>query len=185
MSIRRSVALTFAGVFLAAHLPFLPISLEDLDSINFALGIHRFDVARHQPHPPGYPLYIAAAKAVHLVVPSAATALSIISVVAGSLSVFALLALFEAIDPDERGRRQSAVATLLTMTAPLYWFTAGRPLSDMPGLAAALAVQAMTLTASSAYGLTAASFLAAFATGLRSQVAWLTVPLLVQTIARW
>ena len=33
------------------------------------------------------------------------------------------------------------------MTTPLYWFTAVRPLSDSSGLAAALAVQAMTLAA--------------------------------------
>ncbi len=33
-----------AGLFLALHLPFLPPSLEDLDSINFALGIRDFDV---------------------------------------------------------------------------------------------------------------------------------------------
>jgi hypothetical protein len=163
---------------------FLPVSLEDLDSINFALGLRHFDVAHHQPHPPGYPLYIAAAKVVHLFVPSEAKALSLVSVIAGSLSVFALLALFDAIDPGPRARRWSIMATLMTMTAPLYWFTAARPLSDMPGLAAALAVQALTMSVTTNAGLAAASFLAAFAAGLRSQVVWLTVPLMALTIAR-
>ena len=50
-------------MFLAAHLPFLPPTLEDIDSINFALGVRDFDVAQHQPHPPGYPVFIALAKA--------------------------------------------------------------------------------------------------------------------------
>src|SRR5262249_27234349 len=61
----RAIALSasaLAVVFLAFHLRYLPASLEDLDSINFALGMRRFDVAHHQPHPPGYPVYIAAAK---------------------------------------------------------------------------------------------------------------------------
>ena len=48
-----------AAVYLLAHLPLLARSLEDIDSINFALGLRQFDVALHQPHPPGYPVYIA------------------------------------------------------------------------------------------------------------------------------
>ena len=47
---------------LAAHLPALPPTLEDLDSVNFALGVRHFDVAQHQPHPPGYPIFIALGK---------------------------------------------------------------------------------------------------------------------------
>jgi hypothetical protein len=31
----------------------------DHDSIQFALGVERFNLAAHHPHPPGYPLYIA------------------------------------------------------------------------------------------------------------------------------
>ena len=55
----RQWGVVFATVFITLHLPFLPASLEDLDSLTFALGLHRFDVVQHQPHPPGYPLYVA------------------------------------------------------------------------------------------------------------------------------
>jgi len=48
----------------------------------------------------------------------------------------------------------------------------------MSGLAAAVAVQAMTLGAGTRRGLAIASFCAGLAAGLRSQVVWLTVPLL-------
>ena len=51
-----------AVLFLLAHLFSLPPTLEDIDSVNFALGVQDFDVARHQPHPPGYPVYIGLAK---------------------------------------------------------------------------------------------------------------------------
>src|SRR5580765_3116540 len=47
-----------AAVYLVAHLPFLAPSLEDIDSMNFALGLRHFDPAQHQPHPPGYPVYM-------------------------------------------------------------------------------------------------------------------------------
>jgi len=69
-----------AALFLALHLPYLPKSLEDLDSINFALGVRQFDVAHHQPHPPGYPVYIAVAKIVHAAVPDEARALGLLGV---------------------------------------------------------------------------------------------------------
>ena len=54
--------LVIAAIYLAAHLAFLAPALEDIDSINFALGLRHFDVADHQPHPPGYPVYIALGK---------------------------------------------------------------------------------------------------------------------------
>ena len=180
----RLAVLVLAVVFLAAHLPFLPASLEDLDSINFAMGVRHFDVAHHQPHPPGYPVFIVAAKIARLAIGPEERTLSLVSILAGALAIFALFALFRAIDADPRSERWAAVATLVTVTAPLYWFTAIRPLSDTAGLAAALAVQALTLTAAGPSGIAAAGFLAAFAAGIRSQVVWLTVPLLALTVAR-
>ena len=52
-----------AIAYALAHLPYLVDTLEDIDSVNFALGIRDFDVAQHRPHPPGYPVYIGLAKA--------------------------------------------------------------------------------------------------------------------------
>ena len=179
---RSSAAFAFplavAVVFLAFHLPYFPQSLEDLDSVNFALGLRDFDVARHQPHPPGYPLYILIAKGLRAAAGSEVIALTLFSMVAGALGVVAIAALAGRIlgrDPTE----WPMAATVVAITSPLYWFTAARPLSDMPGLAAAVGVQVLTLAAATPRQLYAASFCAALATGLRSQVAWLTVPLVV------
>jgi hypothetical protein len=183
---RRSGARTFqasvvflALIFFAFHLPYLPASLEDLDSVNFALGIRQYDVARHQPHPPGYPVFIVIAKAVRAAAPSDATALALVSIVAGTLGVLAMAALFRRLDRDDGPSAWPTAAAGVAMTAPLYWFTAARPLSDVAGLAAALAVQAMTLGATSVRALAVAGFCAGLAAGLRSQVVWLTVPLLI------
>ena len=132
-----------AVVFLTFHLPYLPASLEDLDSINFALGVRHFDVAQHQPHPPGYPLFILAGKAAHALIPSEAKALAVVSIFAGALGVLAIAALFRGWDglqtvPSNRSTAWPIAATALTVTCPLYWFTAARPLSDVTGLAAAV-----------------------------------------------
>ena len=58
----RLWAAALAAMFLIAHLALLPPALEDLDSMNFALGVRDFDPSKHQPHPPGYPVFIALGK---------------------------------------------------------------------------------------------------------------------------
>jgi hypothetical protein len=161
----------FVVVFLAFHLPYLPQSLEDVDSINFALGLHAFDVTRHQPHPPGYPLFIAIAKGMRLLVASDARALALVGVMAGACGVVAMAALF-------RRLGGGLLALALAVTAPLYWFTTNRPLSDMTGLAAAIGVQVLILGATTTRGFVVAALCAGLVVGLRSQAFWLTAPLL-------
>jgi hypothetical protein len=103
--------------FVAAHLPFLPQSLEDIDSINFALGLRHFDPALHQPHPPGYPLYIGlghvSLAALSWLMPSLpalrveAVALAVWSLAGGALAIVAAAMLFRALEdafPDEAAR---------------------------------------------------------------------------------
>ena len=55
MNSRQALA-ALALVFALAHVPFLATSLEDIDSVNFAMGVRDFDVAEHRPHQPGYPV---------------------------------------------------------------------------------------------------------------------------------
>jgi len=155
-------AAALALVFVLGHLAFLPSTLEDVDSVNFALGLRDFDPGRHRPHPPGYPIYMALGKAANLVL-SEPRALAFWGALFGALSAFALLRLFAALDaldgalsaplpgrPPPRiaewlGR--PALTTMFTMLAPLFWMTASRPMSDTAGLAASLTAQAILLTA--------------------------------------
>jgi Dolichyl-phosphate-mannose-protein mannosyltransferase len=168
------LAVALAVVFLALHLPYFPQSLEDLDSVNFALGVRDYDVGQHQPHPPGYPLYMLIAKGLRVFTGSELSALSLLSMLAGAIGIVAMAALARRVI----GAEPALWAVLMAMTSPLYWFTAARPLSDMPGLAAVVGVQVLTLASTSARQLYVAAFCAALATGLRSQVAWLTLPLI-------
>lgn len=182
MTPQRSAGVALILLFAAAHLVFLPRTLEDLDSINFALGVRQFDVARHQPHPPGYPLYIALAK---LSTPAlraagvdapASRGLAIWSALAGAAALPALLMFFRRLEQ----RRDLAVwATVLVALSPLYWFTALRPLSDMAGLAVSMWVLALVSGTPSRRALVGGSVLAGLAVGLRSQTAVLTFPFLV------
>ena len=184
-----------AVVFAAAHLPFLAQSLEDVDSINFALGLRQFDVAQHQPHPPGYPVYIGIAsvmlRAVQLVHSSAepaaseALALALLSAVSGALAVICLGVIFAAFDrlSAAPARRLWWWATALTAASPLFWISGLRPMSDLPGLALALLSLALMLGSESRATLIAGALVAGLAAGVRVQTSLLTVPAL--TLLLW
>lgn len=200
----RVWTLALALVFLAGHLPFLAPSLEDIDSLNFALGLRNFDPVRHQPHPPGYPLFIALGKLARFVGLSEAHALAVWGALLGALAIFALIRLFRAIDgvdrrtSDASATLRARLATVLTVICPLFWFTAVRPMSDVPGLAVALCAQALLATAlwrqrempahdregliASGRLIVLGSFVAALALGFRSQTIWLTAPVLMLVI---
>jgi len=187
--LRKAIA-ALALVFLAAHVPFLPPTLEDLDSINFALGVQHFDIAKHQPHPPGYPVFIALGKASTGVLRAAGMSspesrgLAIWSALCGGLLVVPLFTFFLALDRSDQRAWWTTVAVVLS---PLFWFTALRPLSDTTGLAAAVVAQALTLSAIAGLArpraLLWAAFIAGVAIGIRSQTFLLTLPLLAVALA--
>ena len=70
------MTLASAAAYLVAQLLFLAPSLEDIDSIDFALGLRDFDPARIQPHPPGSPVYIELGRALLILVSGAWPSLS-------------------------------------------------------------------------------------------------------------
>src|SRR5688572_19602995 len=45
-------------------------SMWDWDEALFCLGVRDYNVVQHHPHPPGYPLFLAAAKLMRLAVDS-------------------------------------------------------------------------------------------------------------------
>ena len=152
---KRELA-ALAVLYLVAHLLYLPPTLEDIDSINFALGVRDFDVARHQPHPPGYPVFVALAKASTAVLQAAGVrdpapaALALLSALAGTALIPLLFALFRGLGA---GVHLAWWAMAVAVCSPLMWFTALRPLSDMTGLALAVATQVCLLSALVARGL--------------------------------
>jgi hypothetical protein len=56
------VALVAAAAAVVTRVPFAARRLWDHDSVQFALGVEKYDLAAHHPHPPGYPLYVAVLK---------------------------------------------------------------------------------------------------------------------------
>ncbi len=92
--------------------------LYDIDSVNFALALRRFDPTVHQPHPPGYFLYICLGRLVGLLFADANTALVSISIVfsCGATAMIYLLA------NSWFGRSAAVFAGLIFVFSPLAWF---------------------------------------------------------------
>jgi hypothetical protein len=186
---QRSAGLALLVLFLAVHLAWLPRTLEDIDSINFALGVREYDVARHQPHPPGYPVFIALSKLSTAAlraagVGAAATrGLAIWSALAATAAIPAVFLLFRRLEGRDR---LAWCATLIVAASPLFWFTALRPLSDMLGFAVVMWVMALSIggTPVSERRLAIAALVAGMAIGIRSQTAILTLPVLIMASLR-
>ncbi|HUJ48894.1 MAG TPA: DUF2723 domain-containing protein, partial [Bryobacteraceae bacterium] len=92
--------------------------LYDIDSVNFGLALDRFSPRLHQPHPPGYFLYVCAGRLFRLVFPDANNALVALSVVASCAAAIVLYLLAR----NWLGRAAGLFAGLIFLFSPLCWF---------------------------------------------------------------
>jgi hypothetical protein len=74
-----------AAAAVVTRLPFVARRLWDHDSVQFALGVEKYDLAAHHPHPPGYPLYIAVLKVLAAAGIDALHGMVALSILAGAL----------------------------------------------------------------------------------------------------
>jgi len=105
-------------VTILSHLPFTSRFLYHYDSVQFALALEKYDVYLHQPHPPGYFLYVMAGKLLDHFIQDASTSFIAMSVVASGLTVVAIYYLARAIFNGNT----AWWARWLAVTSPLLWF---------------------------------------------------------------
>jgi 4-amino-4-deoxy-L-arabinose transferase-like glycosyltransferase len=92
--------------------------LYDLDSVNFALGMRRFDPVMYQPHPPGYFLYIYLGRLVNVFLHDPNAALVAISIAASCGAA----ALIYSLTYDWFSPKAATFAGLIFLFSPLVWF---------------------------------------------------------------
>ena len=118
----RDSAILIAATALTRFL-FRSRFLYDVDSVNFALALRRFDPTVHQPHPPGYFLYVCLGMLSNAIFHDANTALVAISILASCGTVFLIhLLAFTWFAPTSFGRSAAGLAGLIFVFSPLAWF---------------------------------------------------------------
>ena len=173
---RELAALALYGLLLFVYRPLDPF---EWDEVLFQRALDHYDVASHSPHPPGYPLYVAAGKAVRLVVGDPQLALQLVGI-ASALAALALTWLLALRLGATRGAATFAAAALAVF--PGFLFNANIGMSDVPGVAAGLGVALLFVLAWERPGVLALAALAAGAlSGIR--VASLIVAMPVAIVA--
>jgi hypothetical protein len=120
-----------AVLSLALRVPALDGRPDDRDSVGFIAGVEDFDIARQQPHFPGYPLFIALAKSLRVLGTDSGWSLEIVDLACGVVLPF----LVARIVAMRRGRRAGAWVGLLVSVHPLLVSESWSMRSDIAGLA--------------------------------------------------
>jgi hypothetical protein len=115
---RRVDMLLLTGAVCVSRLLFRSHDLYDLDSVNFGLALRRFDPSVHQPHPPGYYLYILLGRLMNRMVHDANLALVLLSIAA---SCGVILMIYK-MAMEWFGPREARLSSLIFLFSPLAWF---------------------------------------------------------------
>jgi len=100
------------------RIPFTSKYLYHMDSVQFALALDRYDVTIHQPHPPGYFLYVMLGRLLNIFFHDANTVFVTISILFSGLAVLAIYLAGK----ELFGNRTGLFASLLAITSPAIWF---------------------------------------------------------------
>ena len=111
------LSIGFLAVTLASRIPFRSEMLFAWDSANFAFALDEYNVAFHQPQPPGYPLYVASAKLLYGIGLDANLSYVLLSLVASSLAVWFLFLLGWRL----YGPQTAIVSALLLASSSVFW----------------------------------------------------------------
>jgi len=101
-----------------SRLPYRARMLYNWDAVQFALALREYDVVKHQPHPPGYILYVALGRVVNMWLDNPTAAYVTLAVVFSGLTTFVVYFLARA----AYDRATALVAATLLAVSPLFWF---------------------------------------------------------------
>jgi hypothetical protein len=113
-----TVALGLAVVTLLSRWPYRARMLYNWDAVQFALALHEFDIAKHQPHPPGYLLYVALGRLLNASLADPTLAYVALAMLFSAGSTFVLYWLARRI----YDRATAVIAASLLAVSPLFWF---------------------------------------------------------------
>jgi hypothetical protein len=121
MEKRFERSIFFIVILLLLLLTRIPAMSEyfSIDNVNLALSLEKFDPRIHQPHPPGYPLFVGFARLVQFGFHDAARAFDAISILVSMLSLWMAYLLGSRMFSPWAG----VAGALLLLVNPVFWQT--------------------------------------------------------------
>jgi 4-amino-4-deoxy-L-arabinose transferase-like glycosyltransferase len=92
--------------------------LYNWDAVQFALALREYDVVKHQPHPPGYILYVGLGRLVNAWLADPTAAYVALAVAFSGVTTFVVYVLAR----NVYDRRTALAAATLLAVSPLFWF---------------------------------------------------------------
>ncbi|HQI02980.1 MAG TPA: glycosyltransferase family 39 protein [bacterium] len=93
--------------------------LFDWDAVQLAMGMDHFDISLHQPHPPGYFLYIYFAKFINIFLNNPNLAMIVENII---LSIIGLIIFYKISKKIFKDEFLSILSSLIFITNPFIWF---------------------------------------------------------------
>src|SRR5436309_2701415 len=103
---------------IVSRLPYRARLLYNWDAVQFALALHEYDLLKHQPHPPGYILYVVLGRLVNVWLHDPTASYVVLAVAFSGLTTFVVFYLARAV----YDRTTALAAAALLAVSPLFWF---------------------------------------------------------------
>ena len=182
-----SIPLFLFLITVVSRIPFRSRVLYHMDSVQYALATEHYDISVHQPHPPGYFLYVMLGKLLNTITHDPNTSFVILSIFASGAFVVTVYTLAKRMFDENT----ALAAALLAMTSPIVWFHGEVALNYiLEGfLSTLIAYYCWRTLTGEKKTILAASVALAFAAGIRQTMLIFLLPLwllaLVKTPARY
>jgi hypothetical protein len=111
-------ATILAALTVVSRLPYRARMLYNWDSVQFALALNEYDVVKHQPHPPGYILYVALGRLVNYWLHDPTAAYVVLAVAFSGLTTFVVYYVARTV----YDRATALASASLLAVSPLFWF---------------------------------------------------------------
>src|SRR5262249_784933 len=98
--------------------PYRARMLYNWDAVQFALALNEYDVVKHQPHPPGYILYVALGRLVNHWLSDPTSSYVLLAVAFSGLTTFVVYYLARV----AYDRATALASATLLAVSPLFWF---------------------------------------------------------------
>lgn len=111
-------ASALAVLTLLSRLPYRARIPYNWDAVQFALALREYDVVKHQPHPPGYILYVALGRLVNVVARDPTATYVLLAMLFSAATTFVVFFLARAV----YDRATALAAASILAVSPLFWF---------------------------------------------------------------